>query len=58
MIRALLVLIALGCGIVAGHMLNVNWLVAVVSLGVGFLGGVTVILACIDMKVAFKTNKY
>jgi len=57
MIRALLVLIALGCGVVAGHMLNVNWLVALVSLSVGFLGGVTAILACVDMEVAIDTKK-
>ena len=57
MIRALLVLVALGCGLIAGHMLNVNWLVALVSLGIGFLGGVTVILACVDMEVAVDVKK-
>jgi len=57
MIRALLVLVALGSGLVAGHMLNVNWLVALVSLGIGFLGGVTVILACVDMEVAVDVKK-
>jgi len=57
MIRALLVLVALGCGLIAGHMLNVNWLVALLSLGTGFLGGVTVILACVDMEVAVETKK-
>ncbi len=55
-IRLLFAIIGFGCGLVGGHMLNVNWLVSIVSLGVGFVFGITAVVVCAESNIPLKSS--